>query len=266
MVTDKGMAGLVEVEATFGRILAFEDDFITNQIIRFGAHTRPELAFLLSVVRPGDYVFDLGAHIGTYAVPLAQKIGPGGKLLAVEGKPETFAVLELNLTRAGLSAETTAVNALIAPSDRIYEAHTPLGNTGGTYFLPAEAEGGDVDAVTTDELCRSHFTPRVVKIDIEGGEVFAFAGSRLLQTEHPIIYAEVNSPLLERQGASADDLDGLLRGAGYRLFRNVGARNAPHDQFVVAELSTLAIGKRNFDVLAIHQADERLGAVVDSIS
>ena len=87
-------AALIEIPTIFGPIVAFENDFITNQIIKFGAHTRPELAFLLSIVRPADLIFDLGAHIGTYAIPLAQKVGIAGKLLAVEGSPNNYSVLD----------------------------------------------------------------------------------------------------------------------------------------------------------------------------
>jgi hypothetical protein len=44
----------------------------------------------------------------------------------------------------------------------------------------------------------------------------------------------------------------------YRLFRNVGERNANHDNFVVAELTSLQEGGEFFDVLAIHRDDHRL--------
>ena len=66
---------------------AFANDLVTNQIKKFGAHTRPELAFLLSVVDEGDAVFDIGGHIGTFAIPLAQKVGPSGRVLVVEPSP-----------------------------------------------------------------------------------------------------------------------------------------------------------------------------------
>ena len=66
---------LPEVDTIFGRIRAFPGDLITEQLVSFGAHTRPELAFLLNMVDEGDGVFDLGAHIGTFALPIARKVG-----------------------------------------------------------------------------------------------------------------------------------------------------------------------------------------------
>jgi hypothetical protein len=64
------MTDTIAVDTTFGRIETFVDDLITNQLLQFGAHTRPELALLLSIIEPGDFVFDVGAHIGTFSAPV----------------------------------------------------------------------------------------------------------------------------------------------------------------------------------------------------
>ena len=255
--------GLIEVDSIFGRIEAFENDLVTDQIVAFGAHTRPELAFLLTFVDAGDSVFDLGAHIGSFAIPLAQKIGPRGRILVVEGLPETFVVLERNMRRLVPSGGAALVNVLIASASQRYAAQTPQGNTGANFFAPTVGdEGVAVPATTLDALCNAHFFPRIVKIDLEGFEVFALEGGRELLARRPIIYAEVADQLLRRCGASVAQLDALLQGHGYRYFRNVGDRNAAHDRFIVAELPTRAAGGDFFDVLAIHRDDERLGRVV----
>lgn len=252
---------LVEVEATFGRIWSFRNDVITDQIVKFGAHTRPDLAFLLSVVCPGDPVFDLGGHIGTFAIPLAQKIGEGGRLLVVEGNRTNFQVLSRNMERMQLRAETQLLNALVAMPGRRYAPQMLEHNSGGTWFSPADGAGVEIETVTIDELCRRYFTPRVLKIDIEGWELFALNSSELLKRQHPVVYAEINETVLNQQGATVAELDQLFRSSGYRLFCNVGGRNAAHDNFVVAELATLKERGRFFDVLAIHSADERLADV-----
>lgn len=251
---------LIEVQSVHGPMLAFEDDFITRQILKFGAHTRPEIAFLLSVVRPGDAIFDLGAHIGTYAIPLARAAGRRGRLLAIEARPQTCSVLERNLKRARLGPNVVALNALVGRAGQPYKAHTPEGNTGGTYYVAAPEGDDAVDVVTIDALCRRHFIPRVLKIDIEGGELLALAQSCVLQDARPIVYAEVNGKLLALQGGSIGDLEALFRGAGYRLFRNIGDRHAAHDDFIVDELGALPTDKNNFDVLALHSDDPRLKA------
>jgi FkbM family methyltransferase len=255
--------GLIEVDSIFGRIEAFENDLVTDQVVAFGAHTRPELAFLLAVVDAGDTVFDLGAHIGSFAIPLAKKIGPTGRIVVVEGLPETFVVLERNMRRLAPTGAATLVNALIASASQRYAAQTPQGNTGANFFAPTAAGVAvAAPATTLDALCHAHFFPRLVKMDLEGFEAFALEGGRELLARRPIIYAEIADQLLRRCGASAAELDTLLQGLGYRYFRNVGDRNAAHDNYIVAELPTLAAGGDFFDVLAIHRDDQRLARVL----
>jgi FkbM family methyltransferase len=254
---------LIEVDSIFGRIGAFADDLATDQIVAFGAHTRPELAFLLSMVDTGDSVFDLGGHIGTFAIPLARKIGPEGRIVIVEGLPMTCALLERNVRRNVPTASVAIVNALIARAGYCYAAHTPQGNTGANFFGPA-TDGNVVRVPTTtiDELCHAHFFPRVLKIDIEGSEVVALSGAPALLARHPIIYAEIADQLLRRNGSTVDELEVLLRANGYRYFKNVGDRNAAHDDFVVVELPNLSSGGEFFDVLAVHREDERIERVL----
>jgi FkbM family methyltransferase len=253
---------LVEVEATFGRMFAFEDDLATSQIREFGNHTRPEIAFLLSVVQPGDSVFDIGAHIGTFTIPLANRVGAGGRVLAVEGAAANFEVLRANLDRLRPPAEVTALNAVVAAADAqpLAIRHQP-GNTGASFFVPGDSGGAETPLVSLDELARRYFAPRVLKIDIEGMEHAALHGSALLRQARPIIYAEVSEQQLARASASLTQLNQLLTSHGYRLFRNTGDRNAAHDNFFVAELMSLADGGDFFDVLAVHQGDTRLSEV-----
>lgn len=108
---------IIEVDTVFGPFLVPEGDLITRHIQTYGAHTRTDLAFLLSIINPGDDVFDLGAHIGSFTVPLAQKTGPTGQVLAVEGNPDSYALLRRNLALSGRPAFCEAINAVVA-SDR----------------------------------------------------------------------------------------------------------------------------------------------------
>jgi hypothetical protein len=128
----------------------------------------------------------------------------------------------------------------------------------------ATEDADPVAVVTLDELCRRYFVPRVIKIDIEGGELSAFAESSVLQCARPIVYAEINRKKLELQGASNGEMETLFRGAGYRLFQNIGERQATHDNFVVVELDDWPTNKSNFDVLAIHSEDPRLDAFLSA--
>src|SRR4051795_10698348 len=95
-----------------GLFYAPADDQITRQLIAFGAHTRTELAMLLDHLGEGETAVDFGAHIGAFAIPMARKLGPAGRLLAVEGAAETFARLERNVGANGLAHRIAAVCAI----------------------------------------------------------------------------------------------------------------------------------------------------------
>jgi FkbM family methyltransferase len=247
---------VVQVNAFFGPLLAYEDDLITNQILKFGAHTRPELAMLLNVIAPGDHIFDVGAHIGTFTIPIAKRVGAEGMVLAVEALPRTYRILRKNLRMNALQNTVTAVNALIAPPQVAYVAVRKAHNTGGTRFEAANT-GLPLPCTTIDELVAAHFGPRVIKIDIEGFETFALTNSDIVRNHKPILYAEVSAASLGRNGSSIAELNAFLSELGYLFFRNARPRNANNDSFAVERLLSLQDGGEFFDVLAIHRDDER---------
>jgi hypothetical protein len=55
----------VILSTPWGSLESFAGDLITEQLHDYGAHQRSDLAFLLSLLRPGDTVVDVGAHVGT---------------------------------------------------------------------------------------------------------------------------------------------------------------------------------------------------------
>ena len=82
---------VVAARTLFGPFARFPDDLINRQLMTFfGAHTRNELALLHAFVDAGDVVYDIGAHIGTFAVPLAAAVGVSGRLVAVEANIDNY--------------------------------------------------------------------------------------------------------------------------------------------------------------------------------
>jgi FkbM family methyltransferase len=254
----------IEVEAVFGKILAFKRDLITRQILNFGAHTRPELAFLLSMIDAGDKVFDIGAHIGTFAIPIARKTRESGRVLAVEADRRIFDVLVENIAQNGLTHVVTMRNVLIAPAAAAFTATHVTDNTAATFFV-ADHRGKAVRHSTIDELTTDTFFPNLIKIDIEGMEAWALRNSSFIAEYKPIVYAEISESQLGRYGATIADLDRTFRELKYRLFRNTGERNAANDDFTVTELGSLTEGGTFFDVLAVPDTSPRLSRLTDKI-
>lgn len=53
-------------------------------------------------IKPGDTVADVGAGVGYFSLRLAQRVGPEGRVLAIDIQKEMLAMLAKNQRRAGL--------------------------------------------------------------------------------------------------------------------------------------------------------------------
>lgn len=130
-------------------------------------------------VRPGDLVFDLGAHVGD-RVGAFRRLG--ARVVAVEPQPALTRALRLLY---GRDAQVTIVPAAVAGIEGSIELRlnrdNPTVSTGSPAFVAAAcgAPGWEgqhwpdvlqVAAVTLQSLIARHGTPQFVKIDVEGME------------------------------------------------------------------------------------------------
>lgn len=254
------------VETIFGSVEAVQGDQITRQLQRFGAHQRCELAMLRSVLRPGDHVLDVGAHIGTFTLPLAETVGPSGRVDAFEGLPQHMDILRRNVERRGWE-HVHCHHALVGSGDgQRLVPWVRSGNSAETLFTETlfEVAGGEKKDLAGPEtwsldgwwrsVRHEQEAARValLKIDVEGMEWEVLQGADALLTEHrPMLYMEVHQRHLERRGLELEALETELRRRGYHFFRNLGRRNAGHDRFVLGRHQHLVDGGPFFDVLAI---------------
>ena len=103
----------------------------------------------------------------------------------------------------------------------------------------------------------------MIKIDVEGMELAALRTAEKLLAQRPMLYLEISAEHLARHGASPTEVEALLRGCGYRFFRNVGERNSSHDGFILRALELLEEGGSFFDLLAIPEGHPRLARAHD---
>jgi FkbM family methyltransferase len=261
-----GRPGYDEIEVlstAHGRFTCFRRDHTTEHLRRFGTHQASDLHIALDMTRPGDAVVDVGAHVGTFTVPLSRRVGEAGIVTSFEGAPDTYAMLQQNVADNRCSNVET-VHAVVSsqPGRRYRLADQPAG-VGATYFEPSGDALG-VGSVALDEsLSGSDRRPvRFLKIDVEGHEVEVLRGAlKLLREDRPIVLLEVSRAQLRRYGGSLRELDHLLR--GYHFFINLAERNSTRDEYVLARLprlQLLLIGGGRFwhlDALAIDPGSDR---------
>jgi FkbM family methyltransferase len=253
------------VDSIFGPMTVFEGDFATRQIAEFGAHTRNELALLRTFVDPGDLVYDVGAHIGTFAIPLAQACGETGRVIAIEADESNFALLRHNLGQHGLLGRVTPLFGLAGAGTGRFRATRFPGHTSATYFTPDPA-GESLATIRIDDLhAIDPARVGVIKIDVEGMELCVLrSAERTIARDRPVLHVEMSAEQLSRQGATPDDVEVLMRRHDYRFFRNVGERNSAHDRFELIEITSLRESGAFYDVLAIATDDARLARAMQA--
>ena len=141
---------------------------------------------LLDALPVGGVFVDVGAHVGTMALPAACRVGPAGHVHAVEPSPASAAVLAENAALNGVDNITVHGCAVGADADTRPFHLMDLSYLNGLANEPlAEPIATiSIDVHRLDELIDA---PRVdaVKIDVEGAELEVLAGMSGLVERNP---------------------------------------------------------------------------------
>jgi FkbM family methyltransferase len=176
-----------------------------------------------SLVRPGMVVFDLGAHVGYYALTAASLLKDSGEVHAFEPTANLAERIRLNSDLNGFSNVTVTQNA-VSDSTGVATFHLssedPEANS--LYFDGATERSISVPTVSLDHYIEKKEIKRVdiVKIDCEGAESKILMGAKKLLklADAPIILLEVNPRALQTGGTSSDEIVHFLSSNGYGCF------------------------------------------------
>jgi FkbM family methyltransferase len=136
-------------------------------------YNREELDFLRANVPAAGSVVDVGANVGTYALPLARHVGAGGRVIAIEPHPVTHARLAFNRTASGLT-QVALVAAAAGDSDGEVMIETDGDNLGASHVVTSRASANAIKVASRQlqGLLDQAGLARVdaLKIDVEGFE------------------------------------------------------------------------------------------------
>jgi len=188
----------------------------------------------MNLVRTGDTVVDVGAHIGLYAIALARRVGEGGRVIAIEPDPGNAELMEQNvrvnqlcnleIVRAAAGAhdgETAfiALNSNVSHVAAIVSHNRELGAGAfarGTVRVPM---------VALDTLLAG-LPVNFIKIDVEGYEEPVLAGAcellRDARRRPRAILLEVHPFAWEPLGTTGATLTAFFTQCGYRLATPAG--------------------------------------------
>jgi FkbM family methyltransferase len=141
------------------------------------------LELMKKIVKEGDVVIDIGAHIGYYTLLLAKLVGPKGKVFAFEPNPENFKVLKKNIELNGYKNVVLEQKGISNKNTKtkFYFSKVNTGD-GRVYKITGEErESCEVELIRLDDYFRKkRLSPSFFKIDIQGFEPAAFEGMNLL--------------------------------------------------------------------------------------
>ncbi|WP_246481709.1 FkbM family methyltransferase [Natronogracilivirga saccharolytica] len=202
----------------------------------------PELQFVRDYLKPGMSVVDVGAGFGVYALPMAKKVGPGGKVYAFEAGSLARRHLEMSKLENGFEQLEVIGRAVSETPGKAVLKH---GKTPEESTIVADGQGDEVNLVTLDAWWEFEGRPEVglLKIDVNGEETAALKGAQqLVKEEKPLL-------LIALSGQNSRDFAEVAAGFGYILYEYVPGANilTEHDANAGADPYLL-------NLIAIHQS------------
>jgi FkbM family methyltransferase len=175
---------------------------------------------LTGLLRPGSVVVDVGANIGYYTLLAAGKVGPRGRVHAVECSPKNLMVLSENVRKNKL--QNVKIHPFAAASQRGMLTLN-VSAVGLSWFgpnsrwpdAPGVSDAVTVPCVPLDEIVQSPV--HVVKIDAEGADLDVLKGMKriLSENERVSIIVEWAPPMLVEADKDPLELPRWLQGAGF---------------------------------------------------
>lgn len=159
-----------------------------------------------SHLRPGDVVYDIGAHVGLYTLLSSDRVGSDGHVYAFEPFPKNAEYLGRHIEINHFQNCTVIEAAVSKESGSVRFDPTDLNAAGHL----SESGSLEVKTISIDEFASRARLPNAIKINAEGAELDVLTGGRkTLTTQRPLIFLSTHSESLDR------DCWQFLRSCGY---------------------------------------------------
>ena len=178
-----------------------------------GLHEIDDMGFVLHVLRPHDLFVDIGANIGSYSVLAAG--GTGARGIAIEPIQATFAKLVTNLINNALDSLVDSYRIGISNNPGTRKFTTTKETCNHILASGEVAPCEEIPVTTLDELLREQ-QPALIKIDVEGHELFVIEGAKktLSSPQLLAVIMETNGSGL-RYGVEEQQIVSLMQNAGF---------------------------------------------------
>ncbi len=183
-----------------------------------------QINFFLERVKPGDFVLDIGGHVGQYAVFFGSLVSDSGRVISFEPDPRAretlIANLELNNFTNRVNVEALALfdqEGTHTFFSKGADSMSSLARSGlGENALSPDVSEYSVATMRLDDyLSRNSLgQPQWVKLDTEGAEINILKGATALLESDATIVCELHPYAWAEFGTSFEELMSLLTDAG----------------------------------------------------
>ena len=167
--------------------------------------------FFAAHLRPGDVVYDIGAHVGLYTLISSARVQAGGHVYAFEPLPRNLQYLRRHIDLNHLS-NCSVVDAAVSDSAGIRRFDPTVHDSAGHF---ANDGGVSVQTIGLDDFCcgeKGVRPPNTIKINAEGAEMEVLLGGRAtIEKYSPLVFLSTHSREIHQQCSE------FLTSAGYSL-------------------------------------------------
>jgi len=154
---------------------------VGNAVRQLGTFDLGQSYALQTLCRRGDTVLDVGANMGGFTVPLAERVGPSGEVHAFEPFRKVYQHLNANVALNGLTNVYT-YNVALGTEDKTTQVHTP--DLTMWNFPSAMRVTGQYDPEDAVVKANLRYEPRRERIRIRPLDSYEFEGQvRLIKID-----------------------------------------------------------------------------------
>lgn len=199
---------------------AVRDSYISTTIRGGGLWEPNETHVLRRMLRPGDFVIDIGANIGWHTVIAALAVGPSGRVIAFEPGAANASVLRKNVL-ANQLCQVDVRQAAVSDHDGVGRLYLSPSNL-GDHRLDAPESGRDTETVEVcalaSVLTAEGRAPALIKIDAQGSESRILGAIDAARLNSTAILVEFWPHGLQRAGSNGAHLAQILAALGHHIY------------------------------------------------
>ena len=204
-----------------------KQDSIVSGALALGCYESHLLDKFLDLLKPGMFVVDIGANIGLYTILSSSRVGPKGKVVAIEPEPTNCSYIAKSLAANQFTNGTIHQKALSDKNGEITLFLCESNNADHRIYDAAEGstslgrKGVSIPTARLDDLLgEDRSKVDLIKMDIQGAEAIALKGMLGTLTANPKLkmMMEFWPWGLKQAGSDPKKLLKDLRDIGFNIF------------------------------------------------